>query len=309
MFANHGKISGFRWLLAAAMALAAVAGYWCGLERRDLAGSEDSHVPRTRGQRHREVVDKASPLTASELVSDAIHGVGHERQLWRNIRGFSEDEVKTAIAALGNADLGLMPAPGIREMLFYRWGELDPVAANAKAREMYPENFSWPRQAVIAAWIKQGGAVAAWDAVKDEEGMWDCTRSVRGEVAEMLVASFSDRDDATAFREVLLLDDDNSEIADLLCSARAGMAYATPESRAGFLAAASTHPKPFVLSCAYRFLFREWAKRDLEAARAGASAMAIPEDQIEVVRWEVDSVARDKERESAKDQEQEAGSK
>jgi hypothetical protein len=288
--------------------MAALAGYWCGSARPDAAGREDERAVPAGGHRPREIIVKAPPLTAVGLVRESIRGAVDERAQWRSVRGFSEEEVKAAIAELGNAYPYSMPTPGFREMLFYRWGELDPMAAHEAAKSMFPKRFAWPRKAVIAAWIKQGDAGAAWDAVRDEGGIWDCTRTVPGEVAEMLVASLSDRDDAAAFKEVLRLNDENCEIADLLCRARAGMASTTPESRTAFLAAAAAHPEPYVLSCACEHLFKEWAERDLEAARAGASAMALSAEHLETVRWAIDSVARDKERESARSAEKAATS-
>jgi hypothetical protein len=297
MLAKQRQISGTPWLPVAAMALAAVAGYGLGSAGRDATGGEDGRGVALRGNRQREIVVKAPPLSAVSLVRESIRGAVDVRQQWRHVRCFSEEEVKAAISELGNADLYSMPAPDFREMLYYRWGELDPVAANAAAKAMFPKRLAWPRKAVLAAWIKQGGAMAAWDAVKDEAEVWDCTRSVRGEFADMLVASLSDRDDAAAFREVLRLDDEDCEVADLLCRARAGKASATPESRAAFLAAAATHPEPYVSVCAYGFLFKEWAKTDLDAARAGASSMPIPKDLVADVCREIDSIAREKERE------------
>jgi hypothetical protein len=297
MFADQRKIPGTRWLFAAAMALASVVGYWCGHETRDSAGLENANEVSVRGHRQREIDRKAPPLTAVGLVREAVKGTVDERKQWLQVRCFSEDEVKVAIKELSDSDHYSIPNHTLEEMLYYRWGELDPMAANAAAKARFPNKFPRPRQAVIAAWIKQGGAVAAWHAVKDEGGMWDCTRSVGGEVADMLVASYSDLDDAKAFKEVLLLDDDNSVIADTLCRARAGKASISPESRTAFLAAAATHPEPYIMSCAYKFLFREWAKRDLEAARGGEDSMKIPEEFVEEVRWEIDRIADEMERE------------
>ena len=87
----------------------------------------------------------------------------------------------------------------------------------------------------------------------------------------MLVASLSDRDDMTAFKEVLRLDDDDCNVAENLCRARAGKASLSPESRTAFLAAADLHPKSYVrYSCARGQLAEEWAKVDSVAAEAAA---------------------------------------
>ena len=239
------------------------------------------------------MVARPPALSPAELVREAVKGSLDSRGQWQTVRWLSEEEVKAAIAELGNIESDFTSDFLLKEMLYYRWGELNPETANAVAKAKFPKEFSWTRQAVIAAWIKQGGAVEARNAVKDEGEMWACTRSVPGEVAEMVVASLSDRDDEAAFKEVLRLNDENSEIADLLCRARARKAFATSESRTAFLAAASKHPESFVLGCAYQFLFREWAKTDLEAARTGASAMKIPKEHADTVRFEIESAERD----------------
>ncbi|MCW1886986.1 hypothetical protein OKA04_19765 [Luteolibacter flavescens] len=204
--------------------------------------------------------------------------------------------MKAALAKLQRSSDPLNVHRDLEEMLFYRWAELDPVAANAEAKARYPERFATSRKAVIAAWINQGGAIAAWNAVKNEGDMWDCTQSVGGEVADMLVASLSDVDDATAFREVKRFDDENCGIAHRLCEARAAKAAETPEARASFLAAAATHPDPYVISCARDYLFKEWAKRDAEEARAAAMAMTLDYDARQSVLWKIESVKQDAER-------------
>lgn len=295
------KILRIPWLQVAAAAIAVIGGYWCGSAERNETIGESGHKVTMRGHQPRDIVAHRPQLTPQELVRQSMRGGLDERQLWRQVRYFTELEVKAAIGELGDATPHFMATPNILEMLFYRWGELDPVAANAAARLKFPKGFSMPRKAVIAAWIQQGGAVAAWNAVKDESEVWACTRSVPGEVADMLVASYSDRDDAAAFKEVLLLDDENCEIADSLCRARADKASGTPGSRAAFLAAAAIHPKPFVLGCAYEYLFRAWAEKDLEKARAGASSMPIPEEFRDAVKWEIERAREKKSQEENAD--------
>ena len=100
----------------------------------------------------------------------------------------------------------------------------------------------------------------------------------------MLVASLSDLDDATAFREAAKFNDENCDIADNLCCARARKATATPGTRAAFLAAAAAHPDPYVASCAYEYLFKQWAEIDPEAALKGTADPTIPEDEREQLR-------------------------
>lgn len=254
----------------------------------------------TRAHGDRGMDARVCARTPVQLVREAVQGRLDEGQQWRAVLRLSGEEVKAMIEELEDGGDRLMWSSNLPEMLFYRWGELDPVAANVAARTLHPKFFSGARQAVIAAWINQGGGAAAWDAVKDEAETWACTRSVSGEVAEMLVASLSDRDDEAAFREVIRLNDETSLVADLLCGARARKAWETLEARDEFLAAASAHPEPFVLGCAYKELFQEWAEGDLEAARAGMSSMEIPVRHAETVRRTIESAERDREREEAK---------
>ncbi len=281
-------------VLVAALSLAAGAGYWLGScpQNPQVSGEERVFFARSRG-----VGDADdSRLSVVDVVRESIKGTLDARAQWRQVRGLSEEEVKSAIAELGDTSLVEKFPWELTTMLFYRWGELDPVAANTAAKVMFPKGFSSPREAVITAWIKQGGGAAAWDAVKKENEIWACTRSVPGEVAEMLVASFSDLDDASAFKEVLRIDDENCEIADNLCSARARKASATPKSRTEFLAAAAKYPNDYVIYCARQTLFREWGKTDAEAALAGVTDLPIPEDERESLRSWVRREARDQQR-------------
>jgi hypothetical protein len=287
-----------RFVVAAG--IAAAAGFLWGWMRQEAPTTGEQGA--ASAKRHRERTPRAMVLspTANEFVREVIKGAIDERQQWRMVRGFTEEELKSAIAKM---DRRLMASSDFPEMLFHRWGELDPVAANEAAKAMDPKGFSDRRRAVFAAWIKQGGGVAAWNAVCEEGQMWDCTRSVPGEVADMLVASLSDRDDPTAFKEVLRLDDGNCNVADLLCRARAGKASESPESRAAFLKAAALHPDPYVIYCARKELFKQWAMKDVKAARTGAMALSLDEEELESVRREIDSVERDE----ARDAERAAG--
>jgi hypothetical protein len=298
MLAAQRKIPVIHGLFAVAGVVAAAAGYWFGSAGRTAEAWEEGQGTSGRAHRERTMVAQVPALSPVELVGASLKGTLDRRGQWQTVRWLSEEEVKAAIAELGNIESSFSLDFHFKEMLYYRWGELNPERANAVARVKFPKGFSSTRQAVIAAWIKQGGAVEAWNAVKDEGEIWACTRSVPGEVAEMVVASLSDRDDEAAFKEVLRLNDENSEIADTLCRARARKAFAASESRTAFLAAASKHPKPFVRNCAYQFLFREWAKSDLEAARTGASSMKIPEEYADTVRREIDSAERDRKSDS-----------
>jgi hypothetical protein len=221
MPATRRQIPGTPWLIVAVIGLAAAAGYWCGSVLQEAETRGRGRVNPPREHRERNVVPIDPPLTAVGLVREAVKGTLDARQQWRSVRCLSEDEVKAAIAEVGNVGADFNWSSSFQAMLYFRWGELDPVAANAAAKEMFPKNFSSERRAVIATWIKQGAAVAVWEAVRDEAEMWACTQSVPVEVAEMLVASFSDLDHAAAFREVLRLNDENSVIADFLCRARA----------------------------------------------------------------------------------------
>jgi hypothetical protein len=269
--------------------------------REDVLAGAPREVPLATKVRERppEAME-AGPATAQEFVQAIIDGTLEEREHWRHIRAFTEAEVKEAIADVEKSEGGRIGSWELLPMLYYRWAELDPVAANAAAVKADPKSslgwgagFSWSRQAVIAAWINQGGAVAAWDAVREENEVWACTRSVPGEVSHMLVASLSDRDDMTAFKEVLRLKDENCEVAERLCRARARKAARSPGSRAAFLAAADLHPRAYVrYSCARDNLLEAWSELEPEAAEAASlvwekerEAAQEAEDAREEAEW------------------------
>lgn len=294
------------WLLAT-MGLAAGAGYWWGAARDQALADANRGAIQPSWRRERSAEARVSSPTSGTFLRNALKGVIDERQHWRQVRGFSEAEVKAAINDLEKLDRYFIASPDLQAMLFYRWAEIDPVAANtaavnAAAKSPFPQGFSRCRQAVIAAWINQGGAVAAWNAVRDENKVWACTRSVPGEVSTMIAASLVDQDDASAFKEVIRMNDENCLLAEDLCIARARRAAGSPESRAAFIAAAASHPEPYVMNCAIEELFKEWAKTDVAAARAGLPALSLDTESLDSVNRVIDTV----EREQARDAEGEA---
>ena len=279
---------GLHWIKwTAAIGVAAMAGFWCGSRQQVKTNDPAASVEIAGVSKARRVTESPTEILPAERVRRAIEGRLDGDRLWPEVRRLSEEEFRTAIRESGRpATFGDFQdySCDLPAMLFYRWGELNPVAANEAAKSLLPKRFPDSRQAVIAAWIKQGGGIAAWNAVREEGEVWDCTRSVPVEVADMLVASFSDLDDATAFREVDRLNDENCLIAGNLCRARARRASSTSGTRNAFLAAAAIHPDPYVASCAHEYLFKEWAEIDPEAALEGTADPTIPEDEREQVR-------------------------
>lgn len=226
--------SGSSMLLVVALGLATGAGYLCGSAGQGELSQPGGQADLQRGHRERVSAKNTPELSPVELVRLSMKNVLDERQQWRRVRLLSEAEVKAAIFDMMDTKGDVLSESSLPNMLFYRWAEIDPSAANDEAKKRFPKGFARSRQAVITAWIKQGGGFAAWEAVKDECNMWACTQSVPVEVADMLVASLSDRDDAEAFKFVRSLDNENLEVADVLCRARAAKASETPESRPHF---------------------------------------------------------------------------
>ena len=278
-------ISPVRLMLVAAMCLAAAAGYWWGASQKEARSGENERLmsARERG----ELVASAPRRSAVNVVRETTKGSIDDREQWRQVREFSEEEVKAAIKELGSPSRMMSLRHSLSAMLFYRWAEIDPVAANEAAKVMFPQQFSGERMAVVAAWIKQDGGAAAWRAVNNGEtssGVWDCTRSVETEVADMLVASLSNLDDSSAFKQAPRLDGEDSLIVEKLCKVRARKACLTPESRAAFLAAAEAFSNDSMMEYAHKSLFWEWAKRDKEAALLGIMTLPISEKQREYIR-------------------------
>ena len=289
-----------------ALGLAGVAGYGWGSVRQDMPQERERSLASKESRRGRAPEVRAESPVGREFVQAVIEGSVDERQQWRHVGSFTEAEVKSALAELEKLDRYLVGSWDLRAMLFYRWAEFDPVAANAAAKEDAPkgpnwDNFSSSRQAVIAAWINQGGAVAAWDAVREEREIWACTRTVPREVSDMLVASLSDRNDLAAMKEALRFNDEEGLVAGGLVVARAGRAIESPESRAAFLAAAAIHPDPWIQELARELLFKEWAEKDVPAARAGALALSLDEESRESLGRMIDRVEEDKAREAKED--------
>jgi len=215
---------------------------------------------------------------------DAVYGRVGTREQWRRIRAFSEEETKEALAAMGDS-LPKWESAGhdAREMLYYRWAEFDPVAANAAIREADSDGFSSTRAAVMTAWIKQDPS-AAWNATKGEEGMWACTRSVRGDVADMLVASYSEDDDATAIQKAGMLGDEEAYVGSIVIETRVKQAAADPERRVAFLRAVSKYPNEVVRNYACYSLFSKWGELDPVAALAAVGTASLPREEIEELR-------------------------
>lgn len=281
-------------------AVVAIASYQSG-EHGEKSSSREVVV---RERKERTVPANVRLLEPRSLVRLFPGGDVDEAEQWQNVRDLSLKEVKAAIAQLPQSGWDYSDTFWLNVMLFYRWGELEPAVADRAAAAIFranppPEGLSMSgfphyRRALLTAWIKQGGAVEAWSAVKDEEEMWACTQSVPGEVADMIVASLSDRDDEAAFQEVLRLNDDNCIIVENLCRARAHEASKTPESRAEFLAAAAAHPDPYVRESAHRNLFHEWACWDVEAARTGAASADLTEEMRTQLEYYIQSGVENK---------------
>jgi hypothetical protein len=223
--------------------------------------------------------------SVAQLMSDYQRDTLSESQMWQKVSDLSEAEIKEAISLIEKTDTYEDFPSEFPTMILYRWGKLDPPVALKKAKAMYPKQFLREPQAVITAWINQGAEREVWDAIKEESEMWDCTRSVAGEVAEMLVASWSGLSDQDAFNKVMHLDDTNCHIADILCQYRARKAWKTAESRASFLAAAGNHPNPYVIDCAYEKLIREWAKINPDDAVQEIARFPLPEKEKESLRF------------------------
>ena len=145
-------ISSMLLMLVAVMSLAAGAGYWWGASQQDTCADGKKRVKSARERG--ELVVNALRQWAVNVVRETIKDSLDDREQWRQVRRFSEDEVKSAIKELGSLSRLMSLRHNLSAMLFYRWAEIDPVAANEAAKEMFPKRFSSERQAVIAAWIK-----------------------------------------------------------------------------------------------------------------------------------------------------------
>lgn len=294
------KTSDSSWavVLVTAIVLAMVAGFWCGSSHRTMTAEPLHSLSPSSSRSDRDSGERKAERTIREFVEKAMTHAIDDRQLWHQVRFLNEEEVKTAIAevsanggirsqSLGN--YSIFPA-----MLFYRWGELNPAAANQQAKILYPEKFQAPRAAVFTAWIQQGGSAEAWEATKNETGGWDCTMTVSGEVADMIVASLSHLNDAEAFLAVKRINDDNAEVADSLCRLRAKKAFVSEESRREFLAAARSHPEPYIHVTAVQFLFREWMEHDKEKAKAATISMQLTDEERDYAIGEIPNEERPK---------------
>src|SRR6478735_2077715 len=109
--------SDMRWLVfVAVLGVSAGTGYWWGdVHHDESAGAEQGVVA---GRRERNDVAKTPNPTPVELVRAARKGTLDERQQWVNVRGFSEDEVKAAIAELKKPELAMFSSSALPAMLF-----------------------------------------------------------------------------------------------------------------------------------------------------------------------------------------------
>ncbi len=225
---------------------------------------------------------KLSP--AVEALLDEVfreNAVFVESEIWEKVSVLSLEEIQEAIEAYAIIEKEHEIYSELACMLFYRWAQADPVAAHRKVDPMYPKQFASPYVAVITAWINQGGEAEAWAAIQHEAESWHCTQTVRIEVAEMIASSFNNLSHSEAFQRAVEIKDQNCLIADFLCQQRSSEAWKTAESRAAFFAAAKEYPNSYVLSCARRCVFIDWAKADPEAAKAEVARMNLTEKERE----------------------------
>jgi hypothetical protein len=156
------RIPGTRLLLVAA-AVMAVAGY-CLSPLLEKVASPDVLVPE---RRERNLPANDHSVNATALVRLFPGGGLDEARQWQDVRNLSLKEVKVAIERLPQSEWGSSETFWLKVMLFYRWGELEPAAANQTAKAISLANpppkgwsttgFSHARRAILTAWIKQGG--------------------------------------------------------------------------------------------------------------------------------------------------------
>lgn len=160
MFIRTVKFTLHSWLLLPVIAGAAGwGGYSLGTAKRppveappSISESESSSK-RPLAARDMELVLKTRDLP---VPADLFDYRPEYLECWRVIRDFSTDQVKSALSQIG--DVAARPStPAVRRMLYFRWGQLDPVAAMAVAQDLQNADTEvyGPSQACLTAWLRK----------------------------------------------------------------------------------------------------------------------------------------------------------
>ncbi len=144
-------------LAAAGVAVAGWSGYHSERRAMDAAGAPQATV-RTIVKRLITPAAKRANTDRLENLRQTIgrkHPSGHEAApLWAVVRGFSVEEVKTALEALPK-ETSRPVNDVIADMLCYRWAQLEPEAAAAAALASGDGSRRFVFYTILSAWSQR----------------------------------------------------------------------------------------------------------------------------------------------------------
>ncbi|MCW1884626.1 hypothetical protein OKA04_07765 [Luteolibacter flavescens] len=157
------KLSRRSLVILSGIACVAVAG-WSGYRAERWAMSAAGAPQRSVGMMVKRLVTPAAKLAGVDRLEELRQSVGRQYPtsaeisgLWSVVRGFSLEEVKSALDSLPEpGSPGQLVNEVIADMLHYRWAQLDPQAAAVaavNAASAHSERRFLP-YAVLAAWAQ-----------------------------------------------------------------------------------------------------------------------------------------------------------
>lgn len=300
-----------RLLLGLGMLGCGIGGYFAGTgesgpSHASVLGAKTAERGAAAQAYQREAEVKAALLLAKERWWRTPR---LEQSLWQRVSGFDAGQVRSALSDLrGNED---RPAVEFREMLFFRWGQIDPLAAmEAAGTEDGIDPGKPPPEScgntctVLSTWLKDDPQVAM-DFVASRPALLKCRGPV-GYVVEILLADGA----AEALTKAAAL---SPEILKELVEVTARNAFDDPEVRREYLATLESSGNPQAKEAGWKYLFGNLCSRDgpekvkaeieglnLEAAEAEQLWSAVFNQWIEerstaVLEWlaERDGLGRD----------------
>jgi len=253
-----------RWLPGVLVLACGVGGWTLGKGRTDPRAevtSEQKAAPKTSRSLARErSVSSVAPMSEflAELSPDADEG-----KIWRIVQRLSPQEIRDAITEIAGKE-----KPGAYEAwlsaLYYRWAEIDPMAALESAKQLKGEFLADEMgRAVLCSWMSRD-AEGAYVALKKDKDFWH-------EARDMLVRTWN-KD--TVFENLKRFPD--KEDAKTLLGAYCFQSAGDPESRAHILAALAENKDLTGREWGYSLLYRSWLYKDPVNALAAVPDKSVP---------------------------------
>jgi len=255
-------------VVIAAASLAAVLGYWRGMEEASGEAVAENDGPPNRQTRERRGEVRQDPMNRLEGLRGRWVSHAVKMESWAIIRGFTVSQIKEALEDVRPNGMTSAEIEQVK-MLFYRWAQIDPVAALEAAAAPPHESHS-AAIAALAAWMKDDpDAAFHWAEAQPQRHLYH-----HGMMAKHLASG----DRRRALESAASYEEEMSRHVITELARRVG---GSAEDRAEFLDLIANHD-PGLLAAAKEALVSSRSEHEPEAALdeiAGAISDPVAADQ------------------------------